>query len=75
MIETNQFFLLKDGVNQIVMRHKIGTQSDRKSQKQRGDHREISLPWPSMGVPSLGVTQYINRIVGFKTPISFCETY
>ncbi len=33
VIETNQFFLQKEGVNQIMMRHNIGTQSDRQSQK------------------------------------------
>ncbi len=29
----NQFCLQKEGLNQIMMRHKMGTQSDRKSQK------------------------------------------
>ncbi len=33
VIETNQFFLQKEGANQIMMRHKIETQMDRKSQK------------------------------------------
>ncbi len=28
VIETSQFFLYKKGVNQIMMRHKIGTYSD-----------------------------------------------
>ncbi len=28
VIETNRFFLQKEGVNRIVLRDKIGTQSD-----------------------------------------------
>ncbi len=41
MIETNRFFLQKEGVNGIVLRYKIGTQSDRKSQKRGSSPRNL----------------------------------
>ncbi len=43
VIETNQFFLQKEGVNQIMLRHKIRTQVDHKS-KNGGHHHGTSLP-------------------------------
>ncbi len=41
VIETNRFFLQKEGVNRIVLRYKIGTQSDRKSQKWGSSPRNL----------------------------------
>ncbi len=42
VIETKQCYLQKEGVNQIMIRHKIGTQSDRKSQKQLPSPQNLS---------------------------------
>ncbi len=53
MIETNWFFLQKEAVIEIMMRHKLRTQWDRKSQN-GGHHLGTSLPCPSMWVPSPG---------------------
>ncbi len=50
VIETNQFFLQREGVNCIVLRYKIGTESDWKSPKW-GHHRGTAIPCTSMGVP------------------------
>ncbi len=55
MIETTQFCLWKERVNRIVLKYKIGTQSDRKSQKRGGHHYGTSLPCISMGVTPLGM--------------------
>ncbi len=45
---------MREGFNQIVMRHKVGTQSDRKSQK-RGHRPRTSLLYTSMGKYCPGV--------------------
>ncbi len=50
VIETTQFFLQKEGVNQFMMRHKIRTYSVRKSQKWG------SLPWNHHTMPKYGST-------------------
>ncbi len=41
VIETNWFFLQKEGVNRIVLRYKIGTQSDWKSPKRGSSPRNL----------------------------------
>ncbi len=63
MIETNRFFLQKEGVNRIVLRYKIGTQSDRKSQKRGSSPRNLltmpkygSTPPPPAPIPKWGQT-------------------
>ncbi len=61
VIETNQFFLQKDGVNQIMMCHKIGTQFDRKSQK-CGSSMQNLTTMPKYGSNLPGQQLYRNLL-------------
>ncbi len=56
VIETNQFFLQKEGFNWIMLRYKIETQLDCKYQKWG------SSPWNLPSMPKYGSTHPWNRI-------------
>ncbi len=60
MIETNHFFLQKKGVNRIVLRYKIGTQSDWKSPKQGSSPRNLpTMPKYGCTPPPPGNTSHL----------------
>ncbi len=68
MIETNRFFLQKEGVNRIVLRYKIGTQSDGKSQT-RGSSPQNLPTMPKYGSTPLPLGPQDLIIINLKTHI------
>ncbi len=69
MIGTNQYFLQKEGVNQIVMRYKIGSHLKRKSHKQGLSQQNLpTMPMygstlPRMQLPSQDGLKLITFIL------------